>query len=98
MECSTFHSGSILEEREAPRGPSPMRKVDPAQYSLSGRGGEANETFEQAENIRSWGGGNTDFSFSDDEDPPAMLEESQAVPTQLPPLEELLEIPSSEDE
>jgi len=92
MECSTFHSGSILEERDAPREPAPKRNVDPSQYSLSGQGSETQETFEQAENIRTWSGGNTDFSFSDDEQPPALIDDPEELLEALPSPEELLDI------
>ena len=56
-----------MEEREAPKQPAPARAIDPSHYSLSAEAGVNSETFEESEDIRSWEGGNTDFSF-DEED------------------------------
>ena len=38
-ECSTFHAGTYMEEREAPTHPTPARAIDPSHYSLSGDAG-----------------------------------------------------------
>ena len=50
-ECSTFHAGAHLEEREAPSRPLPAREVDPGHYSLSSETGLAGESFEESEDI-----------------------------------------------
>lgn len=91
-ECSTFHSGAILEEREAPVAAAPAREVDPSLYSLSGKVSAEAEEFEEAEHIRSWSGGSTDFSFDDGEDePPTKIEDVAAYVKELPSPEDLLE-------
>ena len=91
-ECSTFHAGTHMEERDAPAQPPPAREVDPSHYSLSGKSGPADESFEESEDIRSWDGGNTDFSFDDEEEvPPSKIEDPQTYLSNLPRPEELLE-------
>ena len=90
-ECSTFHAGAHLEEREAPSRPLPAREVDPGHYSLSSETGLAGESFEESEDIRSWEGGNTDFSFDDQDAPPVKLEDAEAFLRALPQPEEILE-------
>mgnify|MGYP004132715753 FL=1 len=90
-ECSTFHAGAHLEEREAPSQPLPAREVDPGHYSLSGESGPVGESFEESDDIRSWEGGNTDFSFDEEEIPPAKLEDAEAFLRTLPQPEELIE-------
>ena len=90
-ECSTFHAGSYMEEREPPTQPAPSREIDPGHYSLSGESGTVNESFEESEDIRSWEGGNTDFSFEEEDEPLAKLDDPQAFLEELPQPEELLE-------
>ena len=80
-----------MEERTAPAKPAPPRAIDPGHYSLSGESGPANESFEQSEDIRSWEGGNTDFSFDEVDAPLKKLEDPQAFLEALPQPEEILE-------
>ena len=90
-ECSTFHAGTYLEERQAPTEPIPQREIDPGHYSLSGEAGPAGESFEESEDIRTWEGGNTDFSFDEDDEPLSKIEDPAAYLKDLPQPEELLE-------
>ena len=90
-ECSTFHAGTYMEEREAPKQPTPARAIDPSHYSLSGDAGPDGESFEESEDIRSWEGGNTDFSFDDEDEPPTKLEDPEEYMRNIPRPEELLE-------
>ncbi|MGB0237037.1 MAG: hypothetical protein ACPF93_08090 [Poseidonia sp.] len=81
-----------MEEREAPKQPTPSRAIDPSHYSLSGDGGpDDGESFEESEDIRSWEGGNTDFSFDDEDEPPKKLEDPEEYMRNMPRPEELLE-------
>ena len=77
-ECGTFHAGSIMEEREAPPPNRDLdvevEAVDPSIYSL-GPGAEIpDEQFEESDDVRSWDGGSTDFTFDDADEPPIHLE------------------------
>ena len=90
-ECSTFHAGAHMEEREAPKQPAPARAIDPSHYSLSAEAGPKGETFEESDDIRSWKGGNTDFSFDEEDEPPAKIEDPESYVRNLPRPEELLE-------
>ena len=76
-ECGTFHAGGIMEEREAPP-PSEQREMqlanqaplDPSVYSVGPNASIPEESFDESEDVRSWDGGSTDFSFDEDGDPP----------------------------
>jgi len=82
-ECGTFHSGAILDEREAPP-PAPVEvepeaPIDPSIYSLGPNAAIPEETFDESDDVRSWDGGSTDFSF-DEEDEPPLHKEEPAMP------------------
>ncbi|MEC9211875.1 MAG: hypothetical protein VYD44_03255 [Candidatus Thermoplasmatota archaeon] len=75
-ECGTFHAGGIMEEREAPL-PSEQRELeaaapplDPSVYSLGPNASIPEESFDESDDVRSWEGGSTDFTFDEDDDPP----------------------------
>ena len=58
-----------MEERKAP-DPSErteQREIDPSAYSLSSSAKMIDESFEETNEIKSWTGGNTDFSNLDEE-------------------------------
>lgn len=58
-----------MEERKAP-DPSErteQREIDPSAYSLSSSAKMIDESFEETNEIKSWTGGNTDFSDLDEE-------------------------------
>ena len=68
-ECGLFHSSLPMEERKAP-DPSErteQREIDPSAYSLSSSAKMIDESFEETNEIKSWTGGNTDFSDLDEE-------------------------------
>lgn len=71
-ECGTFHAGSIMEEREPPAEVIVEEKepLDPSIYSLGPGAVLPEESFEESEDVKSWEGGSTDFSFDDDDEPP----------------------------
>ena len=58
-----------MEERKAPDPTERIeqREIDPSAYSLSSSAKMIDESFEETNEIRSWTGGNTDFSDLDDE-------------------------------
>ena len=89
-ECSTFHAGTYMEEREAPHIHAGTRHRSKP-LLLSGDAGADGESFEESEDIRSWEGGNTDFSFDDEDDPPTKLEDPEEYMRNIPRPEELLE-------
>ena len=75
-ECGTFHAGGIMEEREAPP-PSEQRELeaaatplDPSVYSLGPNASIPEESFDESDDVRSWEGGSTDFTFDEDDEPP----------------------------
>ena len=79
-ECGTFHAGSIMEEREAPPPNRDLdievEAVDPSNYSL-GPGAEIpDEQFDETDDVRSWEGGSTDFSFDEGDEPPVHVEKN----------------------
>ena len=80
-----------MEERDAPKQPAPTRAIDPSHYSLSAEVGPKDETFEESEDIRSWEGGNTDFSFDDEDAPPVKIDDPETYMKNLPSPEELLD-------
>lgn len=74
-ECGTFHAGGIMEEREAPTA-SEVREsiveqpIDPSIYSVGPHATIPEESFDESEDVRSWDGGSTDFTFDEEEDKP----------------------------
>ena len=64
-----------MEEREAPT-PAEIREtitnqpVDPSIYSVGPNATIPDENFDESEDVRSWEGGSTDFSFDEDDEPP----------------------------
>ena len=87
-ECGTFHAGGIMEEREAPP-PSEQRELqlanqaplDPSVYSVGPSASIPEESFDESEDVRSWDGGSTDFSFDEDDEPPIASLELPAAET-----------------
>ena len=73
-----------MEERKAPEPGQRVqeREIDPSAYSLSSNSMPMDEEFQQTDEIKSWGGGNTDFSKLGEEKPiskiKSELEESDA--------------------
>lgn len=66
--CGAFHSTAHLIERDVP--PPEQRVmieqiVDPMAYSIGPNQKIVEESFEQTDDVKSWEGGSTDFSFSD---------------------------------
>jgi hypothetical protein len=61
-----------MEDRKAPDPSerSKMREIDPSAYSLSSSSKLISESFDETNEIKSWTGGNTDFSDLDDQDEP----------------------------
>ena len=70
-ECGLFHSALPMEDRRAPDSTErpPLREIDPSAYSLSSSSKLISESFDETNEIKSWTGGNTDFSDIDDEAP-----------------------------
>ena len=66
-----------MEDREPPT-PSEQQAmdeasnaaVDPSVYSLGPNASIPEESFDESEDVRRWDGGSTDFTFTDDDDPP----------------------------
>lgn len=59
-----------MEERKAP-DPSErieQREIDPSAYSLSSSAKMIDESFDETNEIKSWTGGNTDFSDLDEDE------------------------------
>ena len=71
LGCGSFHSTAHLVEREAP---TPEDRVldevnlDPLAYSMGPNQKIIEEEFQQSEDVTSWDGGSTDFSFAEDSD------------------------------
>lgn len=74
-ECGTFHAGGIMEEREAP-SPTEVREsiaaqpIDPSIYSIGPNATIPEERFDESEDVRTWEGGSTDFTFDEDGEAP----------------------------
>ncbi len=74
-ECGTFHAGGIMEEREAPT-PAEIQEtittqsIDPRIYSVGPNATIPDEKFDESEDVRTWDGGSTDFSFDEEDEPP----------------------------
>ena len=65
-----------MEERKAP-DPSErieQREIDPSAYSLSSSAKMIDESFDETNEIKSWTGGNTDFSDLDEDEPVSVNE------------------------
>tara|TARA_A200000159_G_scaffold49346_1_gene45551 strand:+ start:194 stop:565 length:372 start_codon:yes stop_codon:yes gene_type:complete len=75
-ECGTFHAGGIMEEREAP--PVSEQKdiqenqpvLDPSVYSVGPNASIPEESFDESDDVRSWDGGSTDFTFDESDEAP----------------------------
>ena len=71
LGCGSFHSTAHLVERDIP---TPETRIidevslDPLAYSMGPNQEIIEEEFEQSEDVTSWEGGSTDFSFDDDSD------------------------------
>lgn len=80
-ECGTFHAGSIMEEREPPVAVVVEEKepIDPSIYSLGPGAVLPEESFEESEDVKSWEGGSTDFSFEDDDEPPVKIDDVKVL-------------------
>ena len=69
--CGSFHSNTHLIDREAPppedRYPDDLPAVDPSAYSIGPNQKILEESFEQSDDVTTWNGGSTDFSFQEDE-------------------------------
>lgn len=69
LGCGAFHSTAHLVERDAP--PPEKRvledvEVNPLAYSMGPNQKIVEEEFEQSDDVVSWEGGSTDFSFEDE--------------------------------
>lgn len=69
LGCGAFHSTAHLVERDAP--PIETRvmddiEVNPLAYSMGPNQKIVEEEFEQSDDVVSWEGGSTDFSFEDE--------------------------------
>ena len=85
-----------MEEREAPPPgvtveASDTQLIDPSNYSLGPNAALPEESFEESEDVRSWGGGSSDFSFEDDDPPLKSMDEK------IPLSEDLHELSGDED-
>jgi len=64
-----------MEEREPP-SPTDVREaataqpIDPSIYSVGPNATIPDESFDESEDVRSWDGGSTDFTFDDSDDAP----------------------------
>ena len=74
-----------MEERKAPDPSerSPMREIDPSAYSLSSSAKLVDESFDETNEIKSWTGGNTDFSDLDDDVEPIARVETISTDVEL---------------
>ena len=67
-----------MEEREPP-APGEVREsitpstIDPSIYSVGPNATIPEETFDESEDVRTWEGGSTDFTFDEDEDAPVAI-------------------------
>ena len=70
-ECGLFHASLPMEERKAPDPGQRVqeREIDPSAYSLSSNSMPLDEEFQQTDEIKSWSGGNTDFSNLGEDEP-----------------------------
>ena len=79
-ECGLFHASLPMEERKAPEPGERIqeREIDPSAYSLSSTSLPMDEEFQQTDEIQTWGGGNTDFTISDDDTPLVKISDSSS--------------------
>lgn len=84
-ECGLFHSALPMEERKAPDPAerTRMRQIDPSAYSLSGNSKLISEDFDETNEIKSWTGGNTDFSNLDDDANISKISETSTTDVEL---------------
>ena len=70
-----------MEERKAPDPSERLepREIDPSAYSLSSNAKMIDESFDETNEIKSWTGGNTDFSNLDDDKPVSADEEKVKI-------------------
>ena len=64
-----------MEEREAPtaaevRDSIVVQPIDPSIYSVGSNATIPDESFDESEDVRSWDGGSTDFTFDESEEAP----------------------------
>tara|TARA_B100000035_G_C20544316_1_gene355353 strand:- start:30 stop:275 length:246 start_codon:yes stop_codon:yes gene_type:complete len=64
-----------MEEREAPsaselRDSTPSQAIDPSIYSVGPNATIPEESFDESEDVRTWEGGSTDFTFDEEADEP----------------------------
>ena len=60
-----------------------MREIDPSAYSLSSSAKLVDESFDETNEIKSWTGGNTDFSDLDDDVEPIARVETISTDVEL---------------
>lgn len=75
-ECGTFHSGGIMEERQAPPPEEQMQQLtsntplDPTVYSVGPNAVIPEESFDESDDVTAWDGSSTDFSFDEEDEAP----------------------------
>ena len=77
LGCGAFHSTAHLVDRDAPKPEEKQQDdliIDPLAYSMGPNQKIIEEEFEQSEDVVSWEGGSTDFSFNGDEELPSIKE------------------------
>ena len=85
LSCGSFHSTAHLIERDAPTLETRVVdevSLDPLAYSMGPNQEIIEEEFEQSEDVKSWEGGSTDFSFDDDSDEGVSSNESNMLKTE----------------
>ena len=71
LGCGAFHSNAHLVDRDAPKPedkPQEDVMIDPLAYSMGPNQKIIEEEFEQSEDVVTWKGGSTDFSFDRDDE------------------------------
>ena len=71
LGCGAFHSTAHLVDRDAPKPedkPQEDVMIDPLAYSMGPNQKIIEEEFEQSEDVVTWKGGSTDFSFDGEDD------------------------------
>ena len=84
-ECGLFHSALPMDERKAPSPTERVqqREIDPSAYSLSSNSKLVSESFDETNEIKSWTGGNTDFSDLGGNEPPLSLPKEHVEDVEL---------------
>lgn len=85
-ECGLFHASLPLEDRQAPEPGQRIqeREIDPTAYSLSSNSLPFDEEFQQTDEIKTWVGGNTDFSDLGEDEPLSKIDnESKELDVEL---------------